>query len=252
LCKYDATGNVVWKSYRGTGLNEIGTSVAPDSIGNVFVAGHTSSPFDSESYDAFVSKYDSSGNLLWNRPFGAAGNDLALGASADNFGNIYVTGSASSGRVGEIYPDAFLNKFDAEGNLLWSRRLATTDADLSFGVSADRAGNVYISGFTNGSLGGPNAGSSDAFVSKYDPLGDLIWIQQLGTADPNPAAAVSADGLGNVYFTGRTRGDFGGPFAGAEWDVFVAKISDPPVPEPSSLALCVPVLLSLTANARKR
>ena len=44
---------------------------------------------------------------------------------------------------------------------------------MSHGVSADGLGNVYISGYTDGSLGGPNAGGDDAFVSKYDAAGTL-------------------------------------------------------------------------------
>ena len=40
-------------------------------------------------------------------------------------------------------------------------------------MSADGLGNVYISGYTDGSLGGPNAGGYDAFVSKYDAAGTL-------------------------------------------------------------------------------
>ena len=40
----------------------------------------------------------------------------------------------------------------------WVRQLGTSATDFSYGVSADGLGNVYISGFTDGSLGGPNAG----------------------------------------------------------------------------------------------
>ncbi len=52
--------------------------------------------------------------------------------------------------------------------LQWGEQLGTADLDESFGVSADSLGNVYITGYTAGSLGGPNAGSTDAFVAKYD------------------------------------------------------------------------------------
>ena len=64
----------------------------------------------------------------------------------------------------------------------WIRQLGTSSTDESNGVSADGLGNVYISGYTNGSLGGPNAGNEDAFVSKYDAAGTLQWTRQLGTS----------------------------------------------------------------------
>ena len=47
-------------------------------------------------------------------------------------------------------------------------------------MSADGLGNVYISGYTRGSLGGPNAGGTDAFVSKYDAAGNFQWIAAVG------------------------------------------------------------------------
>ncbi|MGH7485296.1 MAG: SBBP repeat-containing protein, partial [bacterium] len=61
-------------------------------------------------------------------------------------------------------------------------QLGTSAAESSRGVSADGLGNVYISGSTTGSLGGPFAGIIDAFVSKYDAAGALQWTRQLGTS----------------------------------------------------------------------
>ena len=106
----------------------------------------------------------------------------------------------------------------------------------SYGVSADGLGNVYISGYTGGSLGGPNAGGNDAFVSKYDAAGNFQWTRQLGTSASDLSYGVSADGLGNVYFSGYTLGSLGGPNAGGD-DAFVVKIVDSVVPEPSTLLL---------------
>ena len=66
--------------------------------------------------------------------------------------------------------DAFISKYDASGTLQWNRQLGTSGRDLSHGVSADGLGSVYISGYTAGSLAGPNAGHYDAFISKYDAI----------------------------------------------------------------------------------
>jgi hypothetical protein len=107
----------------------------------------------------------------------------------------------------------------------WTRQLGTSEFDNSRGVSADGLGNVYISGFTNGSLGGPYAGGDDAFVSKYDAAGNFQWSRQLGTSSfdgVDESYGVSADGLGNVYISGYTHGSLGGPNAG-EYDAFVSK-----------------------------
>ena len=106
----------------------------------------------------------------------------------------------------------------------WLQQLGTIDWDESRSVSTDGLGNVYISGGTWGSLGGTIAGGDDAFVSKYDASGTLLWTEQLGTSSQDPSSSVSADGLGNVYFSGWTWGSLGGPNAGYE-DAFVGKIA---------------------------
>ena len=95
--------------------------------------------------------------------------------------------------------------------LEWTRQLGTSSNDSSSGVSADGLGNVYISGSTEGSLGGANAGLQDAFVSKYDAAGNFLWTRQLGTTNGDYSYGVSADGLGNVYISGATYAAWAGP-----------------------------------------
>jgi hypothetical protein len=58
-------------------------------------------------------------------------------------------------------------KYDATGHARWKRQLGTADNDAAFGVATDGDGNVYLTGGTSGSLGGPNRGSFDAWVAKY-------------------------------------------------------------------------------------
>jgi hypothetical protein len=66
---------------------------------------------------------------------------------------------------------------------VWTQQLGTSSYDVSHGVSADGLGNVYITGSTYGSLGGPNAGGRDAFVAKFseensavpEPTAFIVW-----------------------------------------------------------------------------
>jgi len=127
--------------------------------------------------------------------------------------------------------------------------LGTTGDDYGLGVSADSLGNVFISGGTLGDLDGANAGSIDAFVSKYDADGNLVWTRQLGTTDSDIGYAVSADGLGNVFMSGYTRGALDGINAGGT-DAFVTKIHD--IPEPSTLILLLTGALGLLLHTRRR
>src|SRR5262249_35941533 len=113
----------------------------------------------------------------------------------------------------------------------WSRQLGTGSHEDAIAVSADSLGYVYIAGETNGSLGGPSAGGSDAFIAKYDAAGNLAWtgargsvpnFRQIGTSAADHGYGVSADGLGNVYMSGSTAGNLGGTNAGGA-DAFLTK-----------------------------
>jgi hypothetical protein len=202
--------------------------VAADGFGNVYISGATDGGLagpSAGSFDAFVAKYDAAGNLQWTRQLGTAEFDESGGVSADGLGNVYISGT-TSGSLGGLYAgvrDAFVTKYDAAGNLQWTRQLGTGQDDVSYGASADGLGNVYISGTTDGSLGGPSAGSGDTFLSKYDAAGSLQWTRQLGSSKNDRSEAVSADGLGNVYISGLTQGSLGGPYAGGNYDAFVSK-----------------------------
>jgi hypothetical protein len=92
--------------------------------------------------------------------------------TVDAFGNAYISGNTygSLGGPNAGNDDAFLAKYDSSGNMLWSQQIGTSDSDQSYSVAVDISGNAYISGRTYGSLGGANAGNSDAFLIKYAPV----------------------------------------------------------------------------------
>jgi hypothetical protein len=86
---YDTTQALVidptltWNTFLGTGgafENDYGQSIAVDSSGNVYVAGHSNATWGSpvraysgSGYDVFVAKLDNSGNLVWNTFLGGSG-----------------------------------------------------------------------------------------------------------------------------------------------------------------------------------
>ncbi|MBM4031436.1 MAG: choice-of-anchor D domain-containing protein [Planctomycetes bacterium] len=231
LTKYDAAGTLQWSRQAGTASDDYSYGVSADGSGNVYISGHTTGSLGGPNAglrDAFLTKYDSAGTLLWSRQVGTAAWDESCGVSADGLGNVYISGDTlgSLGGPNAGSYDAFLTKYDAAGTLLWSRQVGTAAWDESYGVSADGLGNVYISGYTGGSLGGPNAGSYDAFLTKYDSAGTLQWSRQVGTPSDDRSRGVSTDGSGNVYISGPTLGSLGGPNAGGE-DAFLASYGEP-------------------------
>ena len=164
----------------------------------------------------------------WQRALGAVGEAISTsGVASDAGGNAFVTGY-TFGELGESpHPssDAFVAKYSAAGELLWTRQLGTAESDAAAGSSSDPAGNVFIAGDTSGAMDGMARGFGDGFVAKYSPEGELEWTRQVGTSQPDAATGVSADADGNVFVAGFTRGSLEGSRDGRDVDAFVAKYS---------------------------
>ena len=197
--KYDNSGNVVWTRQFGTSPNhgEHPNGIAVDSQGNVYVAGETAGTFSGQTSagltDAFVSKLDSSGNVLWTRQFGTSGIDYANEVAVDSLGNVYVAGlNNQTNAPGQTSGDAFVSKLDSSGNVLWTRQFGTSGWDYAHGVAVDSSGNVYAAG----------SFSSDAYVRKLDSSGNVLWTRQFGT--DFIAYDVVVDISGNSYVSGST------------------------------------------------
>jgi uncharacterized protein (TIGR03437 family) len=213
--KYDLSGNLQWTRQFGTAANESGLGLGADASG-VYVVGETEggiSGSNAGSADAFVRKYDPAGNELWTRQFGTSADDAALGVAVHSTG-VYVAGEVAGALPGQTTPapnqsDAFLRKYDAAGNEVWTRQFGTVNHDRGRGIAADDSG-IYITGETGGALVSPAAGT-DSYVRKYDSSGNVIWTRQITSegnqADIAYAVAVNSSG---VYVTGDTVATFAG------------------------------------------
>jgi hypothetical protein len=196
---------VEWGRQFGTGSYDQAFGVSADRMGSVYVAGTTTNDVVAPVVNpgAYVAKYNAQGSLQWSRQIDIAAGDSGHGVSADVLGNVFVSGfmPGISGDSRDHY-DVFVSKHDAGGTLQWTRSLATTSPDVSYGVSADGLGNVYISGYTDGGdLDSSGMGGANPFLSKYSTDGTLQWTRQDRSLE-GIANDVSTDGIGNVYLSG--------------------------------------------------
>jgi hypothetical protein len=257
VAKYDTNGALHWTQQFGTEQDDEIHGLGTDRAGNVFAVGTTRGalaiPNDSHSQDVFVAKFGPTGLPLWTRQFGAIGlDDVGTGIASDDLGNIYVTGT-TWGKLGTIQgggPDAFLSKFDTDGNPAWVVQIGTSAPDFSYSVEADGIGNVFIAGQTLGDLAGANPSADyDAFLLKYDPMGELLSARQFSTIRNDQAFDVALDDAGNAYLVGITEGQLGAAGFG-DVDAFVLRVSaSTPIPEPNVMLLFL-IGLQMIATGR--
>src|SRR5262249_23532842 len=95
---------LVYSTYLGGGGTDHASAITVDSAGNAYVVGSTnSSDFPTRDplqgatgEDAFVTKFDASGQLVYSTYLGGDGFSVAIGIAVDAIGNVYITGGTSS------------------------------------------------------------------------------------------------------------------------------------------------------------
>lgn len=224
---FDNAGNTLWIRQLGTSAPDSAYAVASDGSGGVYACGETQGNLGGPNQgltDAWLARFDSAGNQLWLRQLGTGGYDQAHAVVLDGAGGVYACGHTygSLGGANAGWFDAWFARYDSAGNLQWIRQFGTSASDFALACALDGSGDVYLVGATEGALGGASAGSTDAWLARYDSTGNQIWIRQLGTSGIDSASAVAADVLGGVFLTGRTAGSLGGPSAGW-YDAWLAR-----------------------------
>ncbi len=211
--------------------------------------------------DGFVAKLSSDGSRLrYSTYIGGSSGERAGVLALGHDGGVAITGftgsadfpttagalrSSFGGGTGffEGMPlDAFAARLDPTGSrLAYSTYLGGTGDDTGNDVSLDDAGNAYFTGATQsadfpttpGALKtslGTGAPPQDAYVTKLDRRGRMVWSTYLGGDQPDRGSAVDVGERNDVYVSGSTRGGFPvtagaaqGTFGGIR-DWFVAKL----------------------------
>jgi hypothetical protein len=202
--KYNpSTGKVEWFARYDNnikGLDEA-TAIAVDSEGNVYVTGRSQG--SGTDYDYATIKYDKNGVQQWVSRYNYNnGVDGAAAIAVDSAGNVYVTGRSQGS--GTDYDYATI-KYDKNGVQQWvSRYNYNNGVDEATAIALDSAGNVYVTGRSQG-----NGTGFDYVTIKYGTsLGQELWASRYDNKinGADEATAIALDTQGNVYVTGRSQG----------------------------------------------
>lgn len=230
---YGRNGLKKWTTYiGGTGL-DIANSLTIDPSGNCIAGGYTNSPDFPRvnsvqgikgSYDGFIVKIDSSGNVLHSGFWGATGADFIYALSADKFGNLFIGGgttsqdlpvssaSAQPAHAGAI--DAFAAKLGAAFETRWCTYLGGAGSEDMHAMTTDDNGNVIFCGGSyspdfpviNAFQNFP-AGGADVYIAKLDSSGAIVFSTFYGGSSHDDAFGVTCDQLNDIYITGYTPGN---------------------------------------------
>jgi len=199
---------------------------------SVYLAGHTKA---GDSSRVFMTEFDNLDEAepgsIFRDVLDGEGVERANASAVDSDGNLYIVGTTSDDMGAGVLQndtDTYLRKYDAAGQLVWSRLMGTQETTTGLAVTVDGDDNVIIAGQTNDNLNGISiVGGGDSFVTKYNPDGVEQWTYQAPRAAIDGAAALTADAAGNVFVAGYTYGAIGSDTShGGGKDGYVTKLNE--------------------------
>lgn len=175
------------------------------------------------SFSAGAQQFD------WAQSIGGLGLDVARDVTTDAEGNVIVVGSFSGNAEidgtymsGDGVLEAFVAKFSANGDLLWTRVITGPGEDMARGVVTEEDGTIYVVGhFTDtvtfhvsetDTVGVKGQGGKDVFIAKYLPDGTFVWQVTGGGWEDDTATDIDRyRWSGKLYISGgfQERGLFG-------------------------------------------
>jgi hypothetical protein len=287
VARLDASGAPVYFAYLGGSDYEADATGALDAEGNLVVVGTTASrnfPVQNAiqpqngylgqwaTTDAFVTKFDPSGALVYSTYLGGRWGDAASRVVVDAGGHAYLCGYTSSlefpttpDAIQPTLPgpenggDAFLTRLGPTGALVYSTFVGGDRGESCGGLALDASGNVYLGGTTSSLNGFPilnplpgsslGAQDSDAFVTKLDLTAvppTLLYSTRLGGPAQEFLAGLAVDAAGSVIAVGLTEGpgfplvNPAQPYRGLS-DAFAAKIGFDSATGTTSLVYSTPL-----------
>ena len=165
----------------------------------------------------------------WAFRIGAGSKDVSRDITMDKSGNLIVTGYFTGTVDFDPGPntmnlvsnlgtqDVFLQKLDANGNLIWANHVGNSSSELGMSVRTDSLNNIYVLGqFRNTVDFDPGPGtfnltaatnSSDVFMQKLDSNGNFIWAKKILTgSDIKTGFSFCIDNAGSIYTAGYFEG----------------------------------------------
>ena len=235
VIKFDLSGNYHWATTIGCEGYTTGESVAVDSGHSIYLGGYFTERIDLETHngpvvlnsagdgDSYICKLDESGNVHWARSWGSSGREDCSGIAVGPDDGIYVYGAFSETvdfnpgdgqalKTAYLLKDnAYLSKFDPDGNFQWIRTWNGHPPTISSGIASGRDGNILLTG----SFYFPvdldptylierheSARLTDCFISAFDISGDYIYGIPIGGGGYERGCEIATDESQNSYLYG--------------------------------------------------
>ncbi|MBC6455357.1 MAG: hypothetical protein GDA43_20915, partial [Hormoscilla sp. SP5CHS1] len=240
VVKFDNNGDFVeaFEVFENSGnrSNE-GYSIALDSNDNLWITGAFIGSLDIDGdnkndlisngnqRDIYIIKFDKESDFLKAIDIGERNHDFPHDIATDSNDNVWTTGEYrlsididGDGNIdldNEAVYDAYVVKFDRDGNLLKALNIGSFKYDGGYAIAIDSNDNVWTTGVFSGNIDIDRDGNidlttngkQDAYVVKFDRDGNLLKALNIGGMDDGDwGYAIATDSNDNVWATGSFKG----------------------------------------------
>ena len=173
VCPCVSAASMWSRTYGGTGYDAGTGETIQTSDGGFAISGDTNSS-GAGGMDFWLIRTDADGNMLWNKTYGGALDEVCGDMCETSDGGYAIVGNTTSFGAGGT--DFWLVKTDASGNMQWNNTYGGTGNEWTTSVVQTFDGGYAIFGFTE-SFG---AGFQDLYLVKTDASGNMEWNQTYG------------------------------------------------------------------------
>jgi IPTL-CTERM motif len=213
VLKLDASGIVIWQKTYGGGNNDLGASVIQQTADLGYIMVGVTQSFGQGNTDVWVLKLDASGNVTWQKSYGAGQLDYAYSIQQTADLGYIVAGRTTSS--GNGLNDVWVLKLDASGAVTWQKTYGGAGDDGASNIQQTADLGYIVTGYTNSS----GAGGNDAWILKLDASGNVTWQKTYGGAGADTAYFIKQTGDGGYIVAGWTDS-----FGAGLLDVWVLKL----------------------------
>ncbi len=200
LLKYNDSGDLQWNVTWGDNNRDLSGKVAVDSQGYAYLIGlKKSGVYDN---DMWLIKYNSSGQLEWNKqlwPATASFYYIPSDIAIDSDDNIYITGHRYN--ISGDMNDLILFKYDSSGGLIWDRIWGENNTmnEVGRGIAIDKSDNIYLVTTNSSNF---VAFRNNIILLKYNKSGGYQWSKVWDKGYSNIGWDITLDSFNNIYITG--------------------------------------------------
>ncbi len=222
VIKISKTGSISWAKPYGGPDSDFGWSVKQIPNGNYVICASTRGNipgYNGGLYDVFILMLDSSGGVIWQKPFGGSSSEYAYSLCITSSGDIIVIGGTSSsdgdvlGGNFQGYIDIWIMEIDFLGNLITQRCVGGNHIDIGLFVIEVKANTFMLIGQTSSSNSGDIglnhlANVPDLLIVKFTDLSpssslpiNLLSFKAKKMKDKVELSWKTSSEINNNYFT---------------------------------------------------